>query len=627
MLQSNKSILALILIVIFISETQASQLGSLPVNTGLLNSTAKDSPTSEAVFTHLNFIADLKYDSFQNGYKGQIIIEQQIWLRTREAVSNYGRVSISSSQTRFLESVQVEVRTRSGRLKKTYQKDDLEWVDHSRASQGIVLLDTEQQHAAVPSLRVDDVLYFRQVYEVEGLQGVPVITLGNSEVPVLESNYTLLLPANYELRYSLTGDTEGVKRTETNQSVTWQLHWTREKPRDEAVVVPQVISIGGVQPLGAFVIGDSWGAVAANYRKLIEDRWLPDREISALAAGLVAHCESDSQRITVLYDYLQENTRYLGLFEGLDGIIPETAALVHKRCYGDCKGLGVYLVALLQSAGIEAELALVRTAGQGPLDESLPNLNQFNHVIVWAAVGQDGMWLDATVDHCPAGMIVPQDTASKVLLLSPGQEGLKSIPAATWLPGVISYSVDGILTENAVLEFGVTMHSSGIGAVRQKYISEGPAGDLESAMERALKPRTLGTRILEYSVNETDEGQQWICRISSLSPLPRTKVSVFLPMLLPPLKSYRNIEKIQNETDRKEKWNLILPEGWVVDDDEQELNGGLVHWHRVIRQENNILHLERSITWHSEKKELTGLEDVLREIISRESGFITVNIH
>lgn len=623
----------LILAVFPMIPAQAKTPSAPPVYPSELKQIAKANPETEAIYTHLTINADLKYNPTQNGFQGRIIIEQQIWLRTKESVARYGRVVVSNSKIRQLKSVHVEIKSLGGQQRKSYNKNDLEWVDHSRASRGIVQLDTQQQHAAVPSLRVGDLLYFRQVHDVKGLHGLPVLTLGDAETPILNNTYSLTLPENHHLEFSLLSEKNNEARikhttivSNKNHTSTWQLLWSASNPEAEIRITPQVINVDGEQPSGSFVVGETWESVGLNYRKLIDDRLKPDQNITTLATGLVASCQTDSQRITVLYDYLQKNTRYLGLYEGMDGIIPETAISVHKRCYGDCKGLATYFIALLTVAGIKAEPVLVRTAGEGLLDESLPNMNQFNHVIVWADVGPGGMWLDATVDHCPAGMIVPQDAASKVLLLGMENAGLKSIPAANWLPGILEYSVNGVLDSSAVLACTFSLQSTGIAAVRQRHLSEGGANDLAFAMERILLPRSIGARLDEFESRETDAGPRWICKISSMSPLPRTSESIFMPMVLPPLPKFKDIEDPAEETDRQEEWSLLLPEGWVVTDDDQVLDAGTVVWHRKIWQEDNRMHLVRTIRWHPENTEKTELEKALKEITRRESGFITINI-
>ena len=66
------------------------------------------------------------------------------------------------------------------------------------------------------------------------------------------------------------------------------------------------------------------------------------------------------------------------------------------RAGSGTKGKTVLLLALLQGLGIEAEPALVNTAGGDGLDERLPMLAVFDHVLVRATIAGRVYWLDGT---------------------------------------------------------------------------------------------------------------------------------------------------------------------------------------------------------------------------------------
>ncbi len=76
--------------------------------------------------------------------------------------------------------------------------------------------------------------------------------------------------------------------------------------------------------------------------------------------------------------------------------MPARADETWQRRFGDCKGKTVLLLALLKELGIQAEPALVSLGGGDGLDERLPSLGAFNHVIVRATIGGKVYWLDGT---------------------------------------------------------------------------------------------------------------------------------------------------------------------------------------------------------------------------------------
>jgi hypothetical protein len=93
---------------------------------------------------------------------------------------------------------------------------------------------------------------------------------------------------------------------------------------------------------------------------------------------------------------VEDKTRYFFIGIGDGGYVPAAADLTWQRKFGDCKGKTALLLAILKELGIESEPALVSLGGGDGMDERLPSLAAFNHVIVRATVGGKVYWLDGT---------------------------------------------------------------------------------------------------------------------------------------------------------------------------------------------------------------------------------------
>lgn len=85
---------------------------------------------------------------------------------------------------------------------------------------------------------------------------------------------------------------------------------------------------------------------------------------------------------------------FLGMNQG--GYVPADADVTWSRRFGDCKGKTVLLLALLHDLGIQAEPALVSTGFGDGLDQRLPRLDGFDHVMVRAIIKGKVYWLDGT---------------------------------------------------------------------------------------------------------------------------------------------------------------------------------------------------------------------------------------
>ena len=118
--------------------------------------------------------------------------------------------------------------------------------------------------------------------------------------------------------------------------------------------------------------------------------------IRAEAAKIAAASSDPKVRAAMALHLVQDRIRYL--FLGMDegGYVPAPADETWARRFGDCKGKTVALLALLQQLNIEAEPALVSTVGGDGLDEWLPAVGFFDHVMIRAHIGGKTYWMDGT---------------------------------------------------------------------------------------------------------------------------------------------------------------------------------------------------------------------------------------
>lgn len=142
----------------------------------------------------------------------------------------------------------------------------------------------------------------------------------------------------------------------------------------------------------------SWADVAKRMAPLFE-------RASQLAAGSLLKAQiaqiqgatpDPKQRAGLALALVEDQIRYLFLAMNNGGLVPATADETWAHRYGDCKAKTVLLLALLHGLGIDAEpVAVSVTAGDG-LDERLPSIGQFDHVLVAATIAGQTYWLDGT---------------------------------------------------------------------------------------------------------------------------------------------------------------------------------------------------------------------------------------
>ncbi|MDR3513795.1 MAG: DUF3857 domain-containing protein [Caulobacteraceae bacterium] len=122
----------------------------------------------------------------------------------------------------------------------------------------------------------------------------------------------------------------------------------------------------------------------------------PDSPLRAQAAAIKAANPDVKDQAMAALRLVEDQTRYVFLGMNDGGYTPAAADLTWSRRFGDCKGKTVLLLALLDQLGVDAEPLLVSTESGDGLDQRLPTLEQFDHVIVQARIGGRTYWLDGT---------------------------------------------------------------------------------------------------------------------------------------------------------------------------------------------------------------------------------------
>jgi hypothetical protein len=142
---------------------------------------------------------------------------------------------------------------------------------------------------------------------------------------------------------------------------------------------------------------------------------------------LIASAKTDKEKIAILYQYLQSNTRYVSVQLGVGGFRPITADKVAAVNYGDCKALSNYMKTLLSEAGIESNLVILGS-GLPSLNTKYSSFGQANHMILCVPSVKDTTWLECTSQYKPAGYIGNDNSERTVLLITKSGGKLVNTP-------------------------------------------------------------------------------------------------------------------------------------------------------------------------------------------------------
>ncbi|TCO07992.1 DUF3857 domain-containing transglutaminase family protein [Natronoflexus pectinivorans] len=113
--------------------------------------------------------------------------------------------------------------------------------------------------------------------------------------------------------------------------------------------------------------------------------------------SLVAEVNCKREKTNILYEYLQNTTRYVNVSIETGGLNPYPASYVARNRYGDCKALTNYFKAVLEHVGVPSYYTLIWAGDRRvrPINKEFP-ATQFNHAILGVFLDGDTIWLDCT---------------------------------------------------------------------------------------------------------------------------------------------------------------------------------------------------------------------------------------
>ena len=134
---------------------------------------------------------------------------------------------------------------------------------------------------------------------------------------------------------------------------------------------------------------------------------------------LTQHAKSDIEKAKIIFDYVQNNTRYISVQVGLGGWKPFPAKEVDKLGYGDCKALTNYTKALLSSVGVTSYYTIIHASGNVvDINEKIISL-QGNHAILTIPSAEGEVFLECTSQKIPFGYLGTSTDNRKALVIKP----------------------------------------------------------------------------------------------------------------------------------------------------------------------------------------------------------------
>ena len=250
-------------------------------------------------------------------------------------------------------------------------------------------------------------------YEIEYkflffIQGSALIS--QEKVSSQHFSYKLVYPETLRPRYKTPNITDKPSVALANgiETISWDFKNLKpikfEPLSKREDVIAQIIAAPAKFEYDNY-IGDmtTWTEFGQWIGTLNKDRNILPEETKQKIKQLTANLKTPEEKVKVLYEFMQNKTRYVSIQLGIGGFQPFEASVVDQTGYGDCKALSNYMVAMLKEVGVNANYVLIE-AGKGADDirKDFPS-SQFNHAIAAVPNGKDTLWLECTSQTNPFG--------------------------------------------------------------------------------------------------------------------------------------------------------------------------------------------------------------------------------
>lgn len=406
--------------------------------------------------------------------------------------------------------------------------------------------------------------------------------IDNFQMAVEKANLTVELPAGQDLRY-LSNFNCDIKEEKTDKAHLYKFSTSGLKAIERE---PYLSSDGDVFPRVRISVKDfcfdkvcgnmsTWKDFGLWQNKLLENRDILPQPFVDTIKNLTKDASTNKEKVAILYDYLQKNTRYVSIQLGIGGWQPISAESTIKNNYGDCKGLTNLMKAMLKVIDIPSYYTTIYMGSKKTLLKDFPDMSQTNHVILLVPLANDSIWLECTSNSLPMGYVHDDIAGHDAIVMTAEGGKVCTLPSYTSSENlaesvtVLNVKEDG----NLEGEFVLTEHLHGF-STNQSIIRSNDRSKHVNYINRYLNFPTLNIGTIHTSENLSDLP---FCTLSAdfkaSNYITKTGQRLFIP-LVPLKKNYFNTFKSKERKQdividygfcERDSVIFNLPEGYVLE--------------------------------------------------------------
>lgn len=350
----------------------------------------------------------------------------------------YATITLGYNKLLKIETLKAIVYDAEGNEIRKLKQNEI--IDQSSISDYSLYEDSRIKHADLSQSIYPYTVVFEYTLSMKYLYSIPEFELyEDDEVSIQKSAYSIIYPKELKPRYKLNkiDNPKIAIEPDKRESLTWTFENIKPSKYETLSpgldkVVPNIIAAPVDFEYDGYIGKmDSWKNLGKWQIQLNQGRDLLPELTRQKVKELIAGKTSREEKIKVLYEYLQNKTRYVSIQRGIGGFQPFDAKSVDQLGYGDCKALSNYMVAILKESGIKAYYTQIYA---GKEDRPVPEdftIDYFNHIVVAVPNEADTIWLECTSQTTPFGFLGSSTCDRYALMITDDGGELVRTPAYT----------------------------------------------------------------------------------------------------------------------------------------------------------------------------------------------------
>ncbi len=271
-------------------------------------------------------------------------------------------------------------------------------------------------------------IYYEYEYESSNTAFIPRWLPVNSYTQsVQKSTFKITFPDDLTIqKVEKNFENYTIDKNSNNNSLSYQINNVTAIKYEE--LSPSFISLAPSVKLasnkfhleGVDGVANSWKEFGKwMYDNLISSRTEIPEATKTKIKEFVKDIDDPIEKAKIVYEFVQNKTRYISVQVGIGGWMPMHASDVDRLSYGDCKGLTNYTKSLMDVAGVESYYTAVYAGNRKRNMENDVVSVQGNHVFLYIPSKEKDIWLECTSQSTPFGYQGTFTDDREVLVITP----------------------------------------------------------------------------------------------------------------------------------------------------------------------------------------------------------------